>query len=166
LPHPSILSRRSQSFRAQFAATPFLGLQFGIRTPGFGELALNKVGLRPNVVMRLPSTDAVKRLVEAGLRIGLMGRIAAEREIATGRLTALTVESFAFQRSLLLFRPAGRLRSPAAASFHRFLRQHPRIRTAVPDALVAPRASPGPGMNGNSHSITHQQRLFPGCARS
>jgi DNA-binding transcriptional LysR family regulator len=117
--------------REQFAATPFLSLQFAVRTPGFSEPALTEAGLRPNVVMRLPSVDAIKRLVEAGLGIGVLGRISVEREIAAGQLTALSVEGLSLHQSLLLFRPDGRFRSPIVANFHRVLRQHPRIRAVA-----------------------------------
>jgi LysR family transcriptional regulator, low CO2-responsive transcriptional regulator len=137
--HP--LARLSTVSREQFAATPFLGLQLGPHSIGFGEEALKQAGLRPNIVMRLPFQDAVKRLVEAGRGIALMARIAAEREIAAGHLTALNVDGFVFNNRLLLARPAGEPRTPAAASFRRFLHQHPRIRAAATDARVAPRSS-------------------------
>ena len=125
----------------QFAATPFLGLQLGPHSIGFGEEALKQAGLRPNVVMRLPFQDAVKRLVEAGRGIALMARIAAEREIAAGYLATLNVEGFVFKNCLLLARPEGEPRTAAAANLRRFLRQHPRIRTAGTDAPEAPRSS-------------------------
>jgi DNA-binding transcriptional LysR family regulator len=116
----------------QFAATPFLGLQLGPHSVPFAEQALKEAGLGPNIVMRLPYQDAVKRLVEAGRGIAIMARIAAEREIAAGHLTALNMEGFSFEYSLLLFRPAGEPHSPAVATFARFLRQHARRRAALP----------------------------------
>jgi DNA-binding transcriptional LysR family regulator len=125
--------------REQFAAAPFLGLRLGPHATAFGEQALRNAGLRPNLVMRLPFQDAVKRLVETGRGIALMARIAAEREIATGHLVALNVEGFEFTLPLLLLRPQGRPASPAIETFGRFLRQHPRIRGAAPTVESVPR---------------------------
>jgi DNA-binding transcriptional LysR family regulator len=117
--------------RKQFAAAPYLGLRLGPHSTAFGEHALLDAGLRPNVVMRLPSVDGVKRLVETGRGIALMARIAAERELASGHLTALNVEGFAYSLPLLLLRQHGAPASPAVETFDRFLRQHPRIRGAA-----------------------------------
>jgi LysR family transcriptional regulator, low CO2-responsive transcriptional regulator len=126
--HP--LAAQTLVTREQFAATPFLGLRLGPHSTAFGEQALRNAGLRPNLVMRLPFQDAIKRLVETGRGIALMARIAAEREIASGHLTALNVEGFAFKLPLLLLRPHGGAPSPAVEKFDRFLRQHRRIRAA------------------------------------
>ena len=55
----------------------------------FMERVLAEAGLRPNIAMRLASTDDVRRLLEIGLGIGSVARISAEREIAAGHLRAL-----------------------------------------------------------------------------
>ena len=123
--HP--LARQPQVTREQFDATPFLALQLGPHSIAFGEQALRDAGLTPSVAMRLPFQDAIKRLVEAGCGVALMAQIAAAREIAAGHLVPLPVEGFAFTYTLLLFRPQGQPRSPAVATFERFLRQHPRV---------------------------------------
>lgn len=72
--------------REQLAEAPFLSLQLSPLMLPYDELALNAVGVRPNVAVRLPFIDAVKRLVEAGLGIALIGRQAVELEIAAGRV--------------------------------------------------------------------------------
>src|SRR5215212_8346778 len=105
----------------QLAVAPFLSLQLSPLMLPYDELALNAVGVRPNVVMRLPFIDAVKRLVEAGLGIALIGRLAAELEIASGQLTALKIEGFSSQQELVLARPEGRIQSAAVENFLRFL---------------------------------------------
>jgi DNA-binding transcriptional LysR family regulator len=53
------------------------------------ERVLAEAGLRPNIAMRLASTDDVRRLLEIGLGIGSVARISAEREIAAGHLRTL-----------------------------------------------------------------------------
>jgi DNA-binding transcriptional LysR family regulator len=94
--------------------------------------------------MRLPFIDAVKRLVEAGLGIALIGRHAAELELATGRLTALTVEGFSSHQLLVLARRAGRIQSAAVENFLRSLRHHVRGHANSAGALRSvQRASPG-----------------------
>jgi LysR family transcriptional regulator, low CO2-responsive transcriptional regulator len=118
----------------QLADAPFLTLQLSPLMLPYDELALNAVGVRPKVVMRLPFIDAVKRLVEAGLGIALIGRRAAELELAAGRLIALTVEGFSCQQLLVLARPDGRIQSAAVENFVRFLRQHAQRHTPSDDA--------------------------------
>jgi DNA-binding transcriptional LysR family regulator len=116
--------------RDQLADAPFLSLQLSPLMLPYDELALNAAGVRPNVVMRLPFIDAVKRLVEAGLGIALIGRRAAELELATGRLTILTVEGFSSHQLLVLARPEGRSQSAAVENFLRFLRLYVRSHAA------------------------------------
>ena len=121
----------------QLADAPFISLQLSPLMLPYDELALNAVGVRPNVVMRMPFIDAVKRLVEAGLGIALIGRLAAELEIASGQLTALKIEGFSSQQELVLARPEGRTQSAAVENFLRFLRHHARNRVASAGALRA-----------------------------
>jgi len=129
--------------RDHLADAPFLSLQLSPLMLPYDELALNEVGVRPNVVMRLPFIDAVKRLVEAGLGIALIGRHAAELELAAGRLTSLTVEGFSSHQLLVLARAEGRIQSAAVESFLRFLRQHIRSHDASVGAVrAAQRAVP------------------------
>src|SRR5262249_32940470 len=56
----------------QLAEAPFISLQLSPLMLPYDELALNAVGVKPNVVMRLPFIDAAKRLVEAGLGVALI----------------------------------------------------------------------------------------------
>lgn len=116
--------------REQFAATPFIGPRLGPHLIEHAEATMRAAGLRRNVVLRLPFQDAVKRLVETGRGIAMMARIAAEREIAAGHLTALNVDGFDLKYTLLLLRAEGHCHSPAAATFVAFLRQHPRLRAS------------------------------------
>jgi DNA-binding transcriptional LysR family regulator len=135
--------------RDQLADAPFLSLQLSPLMLPYDELALNAVGVRPNVVMRLPFIDAVKRLVEAGLGVALIARQAAELEIAAGRLVALTVEGFSCQQLLLLARLEGRIHSAAVESFLRFLRQHTRNRARSTAALGAAQGAVPPTVTGS-----------------
>jgi DNA-binding transcriptional LysR family regulator len=70
-----------------------------------------------NIVMELPTLEAVKRLVEDGLGVSLMPRRAAEAEIARGALVALTVREMRLERSIHLVHRKGVKLSHAAAAF-------------------------------------------------
>jgi DNA-binding transcriptional LysR family regulator len=70
-----------------------------------------------NIVMELPTLEAIKRLVERGLGVALMPRRAAEVEIARGELVALTVREMRFERRIHLVYRNGAKLSHAARAF-------------------------------------------------
>lgn len=70
-----------------------------------------------NIVIELPSLDAIKRLVEQGLGVALMPRRVAQAEMARGDLVALTVREMRFERTIhAVYRGNGDL-SEAARAF-------------------------------------------------
>lgn len=70
-----------------------------------------------NIVIELPSLDAIKRLVEDGLGVALMPRRVAQAEMARGDLVALTVREMRFERTIhAVYRGNGDL-SEAARAF-------------------------------------------------
>ena len=76
-----------------------------------------------NIVIELPSLDAIKRLVEQGLGVALMPRRVAQAEIARGDLVAVTVREMRFERSIYaVYRGAADL-SEAARAFLASARQ-------------------------------------------
>jgi DNA-binding transcriptional LysR family regulator len=69
------------------------------------------------IVMELPTLDAINRLVSAGVGVALVPRRAAEAEIARGEVAALTVQDLRLPRGVnLIYRTAVEL-SHAAAAF-------------------------------------------------
>lgn len=69
------------------------------------------------IVMELPTLDAIKRLVSAGVGVALAPRRAAEAEIARGEVAALTVREMRFATAVnLVYRKTVEL-SQAAAAF-------------------------------------------------
>lgn len=69
------------------------------------------------IVMELPTLDAINRLVAAGVGVALVPRRAAEAEIARGEVAALTVHDLRLPRGVnLVYRTAVEL-SHAAAAF-------------------------------------------------
>jgi DNA-binding transcriptional LysR family regulator len=70
-----------------------------------------------NIVIELPSLDAIKRLVEQGAGVALMPRRVAQAEMARGDLVALTVREMRFERTIYaVYRGGGDL-SEAARAF-------------------------------------------------
>jgi DNA-binding transcriptional LysR family regulator len=70
-----------------------------------------------NIVVELPSLDAIKRLVEQGLGVALMPRRVAQDEIARGDLVALTVREMRFERTIHAVYRASADLSEAARAF-------------------------------------------------
>jgi len=71
---------------------------------GTGRLLRNYLanGDMPNVSTRLGSTEAVKRVVEAGLGVSLVLACAVEQEVRDGRLCAIPLRDQPLQKSLRL----------------------------------------------------------------
>ena len=76
-----------------------------------------------NIVIELPSLDAIKRLVEQGLGVALMPRRVAQAEIARGELVAVTVREMRFERSIYAVYRGGADLSEAAQAFLASARQ-------------------------------------------
>jgi DNA-binding transcriptional LysR family regulator len=70
-----------------------------------------------NIVIELPSLDAIKRLVERGLGVALMPRRVAQDEIARGDLVAITVREMRFRRLVHVVYRDGADLSHAARAF-------------------------------------------------
>ncbi|HEY7060169.1 MAG TPA: LysR family transcriptional regulator [Chloroflexota bacterium] len=88
--------------RETFVEAPLFILGYGVGEPSFIEVRLLQEELQPRHITHLPSIDAVKRLVEANLGLGVLSRTSVERELASGSLTWLALSGFALERPLLL----------------------------------------------------------------
>jgi DNA-binding transcriptional LysR family regulator len=107
--------------RDEFLAAPLLMLQHRPGVPSYMDAWLAELGLLPPKVKRLPSIDAVKRLVEANLGLAILSRTAVDREIQAGHLVWLDLEGLGLERPLVLFtRP--RHTAPLTARFLAFAR--------------------------------------------
>lgn len=87
--------------RAELARMSLIGGEEGT---GTGRLLRSYFaeGEMPNISMRLGSTEAVKRAVEAGLGVSLVLACAVEREVREGRLWAVALGDMPLQKSLCL----------------------------------------------------------------
>lgn len=70
-----------------------------------------------NIVMELPTLEAIRRLVERGLGVALMPRHAAQAEVARGDLVAIKVREVRQERPIHLVHKSGAALSHAAQAF-------------------------------------------------
>ncbi len=122
--------------REEYLAAPHFMLQHGEGAPSFMELWLLEHDLLPPAVKRLPSIDAIKRMVEANLGLTILSHTTAEREVEMGRLVLLRMEGFTLERPLMLFTNK-RHHAPVAKQFGRFARAFAATRGAIPEPLPA-----------------------------
>ena len=87
---------------SDFVREPFVDLDHGPGTPSFVEEALLKAGIRPKTVLRVPSIDAMKRIIEANLAVGMLSDLSVEREVGLGLLRPLPLEEFPLTRDLVV----------------------------------------------------------------
>ena len=76
-----------------------------------------------NISMEMPTLESIKRLVEQGLGIALIPRLAAKIEMERGQLAGLVVREMKFERRLHLIYRKGATLSHAAKAFLRVARQ-------------------------------------------
>ncbi|HMH42083.1 MAG TPA: LysR family transcriptional regulator [Pyrinomonadaceae bacterium] len=82
-----------------------------------------------NISMEMPTLESIKRLVEQGMGIALIPRLAAQIEIERNQLVGLVVREMKFERRLHLIYRKGATLSHAAKAFLRVARD----RTAPPN---------------------------------
>jgi len=75
-----------------------------------------------NISMEMPTLEAIKRLVESGMGVALVPRLAAQNEIARKQLVGLTVREMRLERRLHLIFRKGATLSHAAKAFLRVAR--------------------------------------------
>jgi DNA-binding transcriptional LysR family regulator len=76
-----------------------------------------------NISLEMPTLEAIKRFVEAGMGVALVPRLAAQAEIARGQVAALTVREMKLERKLFLVYRKGATLSHAARAFLRVARE-------------------------------------------
>jgi DNA-binding transcriptional LysR family regulator len=76
-----------------------------------------------NISMEMPTLEAIKRIVEDGLGVALVPRLAAQAEIERGQVAGLTVKEMRLERRLHLVYRRGATLSHAAKAFLRVARE-------------------------------------------
>lgn len=100
-----------------------LGEQGGNTRRLIDEL-FHSASLRPNVVMSLNRLAAIKRMVEAGMGIGIVPSESAREEVAAGRLVAWWIRGATINWELGLARLGGGYDAPILQTFLRLCRKH------------------------------------------
>lgn len=75
-----------------------------------------------NISIEMPTLEAIKRLVESGMGVALIPRLAAQAEISRKQLVGLSVREMKFERRLHLIYRKGATLSHAARAFLRVAR--------------------------------------------
>lgn len=113
-PGHRLAARRTFRF-ADLSGEPFVAFEAGSAVREVIDKAATRAGVTPNVVMELRSIESIKSMVEAGVGVGLVSRLA----LAPGR--GLSCKDEPLSRHLAIVRRQGRLPSPAAAAFESLL---------------------------------------------
>jgi len=121
--HP--LAGRSALSPSTLARHPIIEREVGSGTRGYVEHALRKIGLKMenlSVIMDVPSSEAIKRLVIEGLGIGFLSRLSIQSELKDGTLCELRIRGLKIVRPFLLLHHQGPMPGGPASAFFKVLR--------------------------------------------
>lgn len=99
---------------------PMILREVGSGTRKEAQRLLQQMGIDPselNIVASIQNQETIKRSVESGMGISILSRLAAEEEIADGKLCAFPLGETGGKRSINLVLDRTCPRSPAAARF-------------------------------------------------
>jgi DNA-binding transcriptional LysR family regulator len=113
--HPLAVKRIVTS--ADLEAERFIAREAGSGTRALFEQAIRALGVAPQIVLELPSGEAVVRAVAAGMGIAVVSRLVSDDAVARGRVVVKRVAGVAFDRSFRVARLARITPSPAARAF-------------------------------------------------
>jgi DNA-binding transcriptional LysR family regulator len=102
---------------------PMVVRELGAGSRQFMEAALRQLRIplnRLNIIQEIPSPEAIKRLVMAGLGISYVFRISVESELAAGKLVKINCPKLNLRRAFSILYPQGPM--PSGLS-HAFIQQ-------------------------------------------
>lgn len=102
---------------AELEAVPFISREPGSGTRDLGYEALLRAGVRPPILLELPSGEAILHAAEAGLGAAILSRFAVERAARAGSIKTIAITDVALRRSLFIAAARGRTLSPLARAF-------------------------------------------------
>jgi len=111
------------------AVSALHGLPLLMREPGSGtravmEQALATHGVVPRAAMTLASTEAIKRMVAAGMGYAFVSALAVSTEVEAGLLTIVPIKGLRIRRPLHQLELKGSWTSPAVTAFLQFMCQN------------------------------------------
>jgi DNA-binding transcriptional LysR family regulator len=89
--------------------------------------AFGRAGIEPGRMMEVSSTEAVKRLVAAGVGLAFVSDTAVADQIASGQLAEIAFEGLEIRRTLTLLTVSHRQPSAAGRAFQRLLEAIPEV---------------------------------------
>ena len=98
--------------------------------------ALRQAGVLVSPAMELDNMEATKKMVEEGLGIAMLPKVAVERELRAGELRHIRVRGLTMpKRQIALIYRRGRPLSRAAEAFVRLLEERYRVKAPPPDVV-------------------------------
>jgi DNA-binding transcriptional LysR family regulator len=127
--HPHVLVTAPNHRFASAESVPAAALAnepFIVREPSSGTRSalqeyLDLHRLRPNFVMEMPSNEAIKQAVMAGMGVSLLSLHTIGLEWNSGLIATPTVEGLPLMRRWNIVNAAGKQLSPAAEAFRYFV---------------------------------------------
>ncbi len=119
--HP--LSEQDTITVQQLAEQDFIHSPYGTPTCDLIIETLNRVGIKPRIVIALEHPEAIKRAVEEHMGVSLLYRISVARELASGTLRELKVQGLSFWGDYNIIYNPSRYQSPILRRFLDFLRK-------------------------------------------
>lgn len=115
------LSHRRDVRSADLEHVAFISRESGSGTRDLGYEALLRCGVRPRVILELPSGEAILQAVEAGLGAAILSRFVVERAARAGSVKTIEITDLPLRRSLFIAAARGRTLSPLARAFARIV---------------------------------------------
>jgi DNA-binding transcriptional LysR family regulator len=102
------------------------GQQFVVREPGSGtrsamQQLLDEHGIRPEIVMEMPSNETIKQAVMAGMGMSFLSLRTVRHELASGHLALVDIVGLPVIRHWHVTHLSAKRLSPAADALKRFL---------------------------------------------
>ena len=134
--HP--LSGRKNIALKELANETFIMREMGSGTRNSVERFLAERGVHLTISMEMNTNGAIKQGVEEGLGLGIVSIHTLDRELESGRVVILDVESFPIVRQWFIVYRAGKRLSAAATEFADFVRNeaHHFVRNDIIEAAV------------------------------
>jgi DNA-binding transcriptional LysR family regulator len=109
---------------AALAEEPFIVREAASGTRAMLQAYLEEQRIQPNFVMEMPSNEAIKQAVMAGMGVALLSLHTIALEWNNGLIAAPTVEGLPLLRRWNVMHLAGKQLSPAAEAFRYFMLEH------------------------------------------
>jgi DNA-binding transcriptional LysR family regulator len=119
-----VLAGRKELAIKTLLERPIISREIGSGTRRVVETAFKQRGIpltKIRIVQELPSTEAIKRMVAAGIGIGYVSRLAVELELSSGKLVELDCPKLRIKRPFSILTPQGPDPIGIVQAFSRFL---------------------------------------------